>query len=77
MVTAKSARVLIVVSLAAVLSVMEGSTQALRTTAVLLNVPVALDKTFGLKIPDPATAKEVLASVNSMATAVRKHCSPG
>jgi len=32
---------------------------------------VALDKNFGLKIPDPAAAKIVLQSVNSMAQAVQ------
>jgi hypothetical protein len=31
-----------------------------------------LDKGFGVKIPDPAAAREVLASVNSMAAAVQK-----
>ena len=36
-----------------------------------LQLVVALDKNFGLKIPDPAAAKEVLRSVNSMATAVQ------
>jgi len=30
-----------------------------------------LDKNFGLKIPDPAAAKEILQSVNSMAAAVQ------
>jgi acyl carrier protein len=38
-----------------------------------LQLVVALDKNYGLKIPDPATAKEVLASINAMAEAVRKH----
>jgi acyl carrier protein len=38
-----------------------------------LQLVVALDKTFGLKIPDPATAKDVLQNVNSMAAAVEKH----
>src|SRR5215472_17231173 len=38
-----------------------------------LQLVVALDKNFGLKIPDPATAKEVLFSVNSIAAAVHKH----
>jgi acyl carrier protein len=38
-----------------------------------LQLVVALDKNFGLKIPDPATAKEVLQSVNTMVAAVRKH----
>jgi acyl carrier protein len=37
-----------------------------------LQLVVALDKQFGLKIPDPATAKEVLNSVNSMAAPVEK-----
>jgi acyl carrier protein len=37
-----------------------------------LQLVVALDKNFGLKIPDPATAKEVLHSVNSMVAAVQK-----
>jgi len=37
-----------------------------------LQLVVALDKSFGLKIPDPAAAKEVLQSVNSMVAAVRK-----
>jgi acyl carrier protein len=36
-----------------------------------LQLVVALDKTFGLKIPDPAAAKEILQSVNTMAHAVR------
>jgi acyl carrier protein len=35
-----------------------------------LQLVVALDKTFGLKIPDPASAKQVLQSVNSIAAAV-------
>lgn len=38
-----------------------------------LQLVVALDKNFGLKIPDPATAKEVLHSVNSMVAAVQRH----
>ncbi len=36
-----------------------------------LQLVVALDKTFGLKIPDPAAAREILQSVNTMAHAVR------
>jgi acyl carrier protein len=36
-----------------------------------LQLVVALEKTFGLKIADPAAAREVLQSVNSMALAVR------
>jgi acyl carrier protein len=37
-----------------------------------LQLVVALDKNFGLKIPDPATAKDVLQNVNSMVAAVQK-----
>ncbi len=37
-----------------------------------LQLVVALDKNFGLKIPDPAAAKEILQSVNSIAAAVEK-----
>ncbi len=37
-----------------------------------LQLVVALDKNFGLKIPDPATAKVVLLSVNTIADAVQK-----
>ena len=36
-----------------------------------LQLVVALDKNFGLKIPDPATAKVVLLSVNTIAEAVQ------
>ena len=35
-----------------------------------LQLVVALDKNFGLKVPDPAAAKAILQSVNSMAAAV-------
>lgn len=35
-----------------------------------LQLVVALDKNFGLKVPDPAAAKEILQSVNTMAAAV-------
>lgn len=35
-----------------------------------LQLVVGLDKHFGLKIPDPAAAKQVLQSVNTMAAAV-------
>jgi acyl carrier protein len=38
-----------------------------------LQLVVALDKNFGLKVPDPAAAKLILASVNSMAEAVALH----
>lgn len=37
-----------------------------------LQLVVALDKNFGLKIPDPAAAKEILQSVNAIAEAVQK-----
>jgi acyl carrier protein len=36
-----------------------------------LQLVVALDKNFGLKIPDPGVAKKILESVNTMAAAVR------
>jgi acyl carrier protein len=36
-----------------------------------LQLVVALDKNFGLKIPDPASAKRILENVNSMAAAVQ------
>lgn len=36
-----------------------------------LQLVVALDKNFGLKIPDPGAAKEMLHSVNSIAAAVQ------
>ena len=36
-----------------------------------LQLVVALDKNFGLKIPDPAAAKSVLVSVNSIAAAIQ------
>jgi acyl carrier protein len=36
-----------------------------------LQLVVALDKNFGLKIPDPASAKKTLENVNSMAAAVQ------
>ena len=38
-----------------------------------LQLVVALDKNFGLKIPDPGAAKEILQSVNSIAGAVQKN----
>jgi acyl carrier protein len=40
-----------------------------------LQLVVALDKNFGLKIPDPATAKIVLLSVNTITEAVQKKMS--
>ena len=37
-----------------------------------LQLVVALDKNFGLKIPDPAAAKDILQTVNTIAAAVQK-----
>jgi acyl carrier protein len=37
-----------------------------------LQLVVALDKNFGLKIPDPNAAKEILQSVNTITDAVQK-----
>jgi acyl carrier protein len=37
-----------------------------------LQLVVALDKTYGLKIADPATAKVILQSVNTISEAVRQ-----
>ena len=38
-----------------------------------LQLVVALDKNYGLKIPDPAAARTILQDVNSMAAAVEAH----
>ena len=38
-----------------------------------LQLVVALDKTFGLKIADPAAAREILQNVNTIVHAVRGH----
>ena len=38
-----------------------------------LQVVVALDKNYGLKIPDPETARKVIQSVNTIAAAIEKH----
>src|SRR5437763_15645483 len=38
-----------------------------------LQLVVALDKNFGLKIPTPAAAKEILKSVDSICAAIRQH----
>ncbi len=38
-----------------------------------LQLVVALDKTYGLKIADPEAARQILQSVNTMAEAVVKH----
>ena len=37
-----------------------------------LQLVVALDKNYCLKVPDPETAKSILNSINSMADAVQK-----
>ena len=37
-----------------------------------LQLVVALDKTFGLKIADPAAAREILHSVNTIVEAVQQ-----
>lgn len=38
-----------------------------------LQLVVALDKTYGLKIADPEAARRILQSVNTIADAVVKH----
>jgi acyl carrier protein len=38
-----------------------------------LQLVVALDKNYGLKIPDPGVAREVLQSVKTMALAIENH----
>ena len=42
-----------------------------------LQLVVALDKTYGLKIADPAAARQILQSVNTIAEAVVKHQASG
>jgi acyl carrier protein len=37
-----------------------------------LQIVVALDKNYGLRIPDPETARKVLQSVNTIAAAVQQ-----
>ena len=41
-----------------------------------LQLVVALDKTFGLKIADPAAARQILHSVNTMVQAVQQNAKP-
>jgi acyl carrier protein len=41
-----------------------------------LQLVVAIDKTYGLKIPDPDAARQILQNVNTMAAAVAKHQNP-
>ena len=38
-----------------------------------LQVVVAVDKNYGLKIPDPETARKVIHSVNTIVAAVEHH----
>jgi acyl carrier protein len=38
-----------------------------------LQVVVALDKNYGLKIPDPETARKIIYSINSITAAVENH----
>ena len=40
-----------------------------------LQIVVALDKNYGLKIPDPEAAKKILQSVNTIAAALEEHLS--
>jgi acyl carrier protein len=42
-----------------------------------LQLVVALDKNYGLKIPNPETARTVLQSVNTIAQALAKHATSG
>jgi len=42
-----------------------------------LQLVVALDKTYGLKIADPEAARQVLQSVNTITAAVLKHQAAG
>ena len=42
-----------------------------------LQLVVALDKTYGLKIADPEAARQILQSVNTIADAVVKHQAAG
>ena len=38
-----------------------------------LQLVVGLDKHFGVKIPDPAAAREILRNVSTMVAAVQRH----
>ena len=42
-----------------------------------LQLVVALDKNFGLKIPDPAAAKEILQNVGTIVKAVQNRIGAG
>ena len=41
-----------------------------------LQLVVALDKNYHVKIPDPETARTVLQNVNSIQAAIRSHSTP-
>jgi acyl carrier protein len=41
-----------------------------------LQIVVALDKQYGLKIADPAVAREILQSVSTIAAALARHQQP-
>jgi acyl carrier protein len=41
-----------------------------------LQLVVALDKNFGLKIADPAAAKQILQNVNSIASEIQRRGAP-
>ena len=41
-----------------------------------LQLVVALDKTYGIKIADPEVARKILQTVNTIATAIQEHQSP-
>jgi len=38
-----------------------------------LQIVVALDKNYGLKIPDPETARKIIHSVNTITDAIEEH----
>ena len=42
-----------------------------------LQIVVALDKNYGLKIADPEAAKKILQSVNTIVAALEQHLSGG
>jgi acyl carrier protein len=42
-----------------------------------LQLVVALDKAYGLKVADPEAARQILQSVNTIADAVTKHQASG
>ena len=42
-----------------------------------LQIVVALDKHYGLKIPDPETARTTLQNINTIASALEQHLARG